>query len=102
MKNSNVDVRPYVLLMRKALGRSCSLQEFAYEFMNLFQEERGELTNEIYEILNGVYLDSDEYEPSNSPLLSGLKEILPQFVIDDDEFVSRIKIALATLSGHEG
>lgn len=95
MKNSNV--MPYILLMRKALSGDLSLEKFASDFIILFQKELGQFDDNLFEILNSVSLDADEYVPSNSTLLIELQKQNSSFVIEDKEFIERIRIALEKL-----
>lgn len=96
---SEAAVRPYVELMRHAAGGHISLEKFALDFMALFSADQSQWPRDLYEILNDVFLDADEYVPSHSENFGELKNNNPQLVIGDDEFMERLNRALSKLAG---
>lgn len=90
-------IRPYVELIRSALNGQTSLEKFASNFMALFSAELSVWPRDIYEVLNEVFLDADEYVPSDSESFSELKKQHPRFVIGDEELIHRLKRALSKL-----
>jgi hypothetical protein len=90
-------VLPYVVLIRHALNNEISLEEFTLQYMDRFSNETNQFGGDLYEIINGVFLAADEYCPSESPLLEGLRKEHPEFVIEDNELIEGLRIALSKL-----
>jgi len=95
---SEAAVRPYFELIRHAVDGFVPLEKFALDFMALFSADRYRWPGDLYEILNDVFLDADEYVPSHSENFGDLKNNDPQLVIGDDEFMARLKRALSKLA----
>jgi|SoiMethySBSTD1v2_1073268.scaffolds.fasta_scaffold675284_2 hypothetical protein len=93
-----VTIDQYLDLMRAALSGRLTLKEFAGKYMMTFSDDETMRGDETYQILNGVFLDSDEYVPRSDPRYEELKAKFPEFTIDDQEFLSRIADALNRLS----
>lgn len=83
--------------MRTAIDGVQSLEEFSRAYMDLFRTESTSFDEHIYKILNDVYLDADEYVPSANPDFAQLKDQHPNFIIDDEEFIRRIRVAFKSL-----
>jgi hypothetical protein len=89
---------PYVVLMTNVASGVISLTEFASSYIALFQEEKETYDEDVFDVLNSVFLDSDEYTPSTDTNHNSLKSQFPNFVIGDDEFMERIKDALEKMA----
>lgn len=92
-------MEPYVTLLRQAVRAEITLAEFASLFSDRFKEESRKFDDKIFDVLNGVALDADEYVPAVSPVLPEMRRQFPAFVIDDAEFMERVKNAIAMLEG---
>jgi hypothetical protein len=91
------DFSNYVVLMQAAVAGRMSLKDFSVTYMRMFQDDVTTYDEPTFEILNHVFLDSDEFEPS-APLYDELKQYNPDFVISSQEYLARISAALQKLA----
>jgi hypothetical protein len=92
-------VSDYIQLMRAAVDGHLTLVQFSESYIAMFKAEETLYPEQIFETLNNVFLDSDEFEPSDSALYEELKRNSPGFTIGDEEYRARIEAAFKVLSG---
>jgi hypothetical protein len=90
----------YLQMMREAVEGRLPLSEFSKNYMAKFSAETNHFPEPIFEILNDLFLDSDEFEPDRS-VYESLKREHSNFVIDGNEYAIRIAVAFKNLSGHD-
>ena len=89
----------YRHVLSEAVAGRTDLSEFREKFMAMFLAEAVHFPEPIYQILNDLFLDSDEFEP-DSALYESCKLVFPDFIIDSSEYANRIAVALNKLSAH--
>jgi uncharacterized protein (DUF2267 family) len=89
-------ISEYLSLMHDAVEGRLSLPAFSKAYMEKFQAETNVLPNAVYEVLNDIFLDSDEFVPDRA-LYESLKRVNPDFVIDETEYMTRIRNAIKLL-----
>lgn len=85
----------YLLLLRRVNNGEMSLEQFRIEFCG-FQEDGSDFETNVFDILNTVFLDCDEYEPDSEMFLA-LQKDWSDFVIDESEFRRRLEKAMLSL-----
>jgi hypothetical protein len=83
-------------MIQAAIGGELQLVHFARAFMDKFSSDQFSHPESIFETLNNVYLDCDEFEP-DAELYAKLRTNLPGFVIDTSEFEKRLQVNLKQL-----
>lgn len=84
-------VREYVQMIQGALAGEVDLVNFGRTFMDKFSSDQRSRPQSVFEILNDVYFDCDEFE-SDPELYVKLRANLPDFVINASEFEKRLQV----------
>ncbi|WP_235953670.1 colicin immunity domain-containing protein [Noviherbaspirillum galbum] len=84
-------------LMNKVINNEIFLEEFSRFYISLFQEETSHFDSNIYDAINSVFLDADEYVPLADENYKSLECKFPNFLIADEEFMKRIEVAIKKL-----
>ena len=84
-----VDLIKYINLIRELISNKIDADTYVGRYFQLFQDETGEMTDEEYNILNGLFCDADDSED--------VPELFPEFYITEQELRNRAKVALKKL-----
>jgi hypothetical protein len=73
----------YISLMQALLDRQISASQFSEQFMGLFKREEGVTLDDVFHILDRIFVDADAYDPDNpSPV--------EPFAISEDQLRSSV------------
>ncbi len=85
-----INLKLYMDLIDDFLVNNISGKCFEYIYWKLFEEERGEMSEEVFSILNTLFLDVDEF--CSDP------ELIGEHDIGEEELKKRCKVALEKLN----
>jgi hypothetical protein len=60
------DLRPYVVLLAALLGGRLNADEFQAVLVALFKNDQLRRPQEVYEVLNSIFLTTEAYDPANA------------------------------------